>query len=254
MTRAREMPAHPLQHDPQRFVFCLLPEFSMLSLCSALEPLRIANRIAGRRLYDWVFCGDAAADIASSIGVTVPVGSGFPEVRSDDVVLVCGGMNVESAASAQVMNWLRKTARKGAAMGGLCTGTFVLAHAGLLQNRRATIHWENQHSLTELFPDVHLTHTPTEIDGNRYSTAGGVSSIDLMLALIEVRHGAALAHEVSEQLLYKTLQAVQSSATITTDGRKRLLHPKLQPVVRAMEDNLEVPLTISELAALVHVS
>ncbi len=242
------------RRDVQKFIFYLLPDFSMLSLCSAIEPLRIANRVAGQKIYEWLFCGHNTAGLSSSIGISVPVLDIMPEANRDDIILVCGGLNIEKVASKDVLNWLRKSARKGAAIGGLCTGTYVLARAGLLQDKRATIHWENQDSLSEVFPNIEVTQTPSEIDGNRYSTAGGVASIDLVLSLIEERCGAELTNDVAEQLIYNSLRQVQSGTTISTEFRKGLRHPKLKTVVRTMDDNLEEPLTAGELADMVHIS
>ena len=83
--------------DFQRFIFYLLPDFSMLSLRSAIEPLRIANRIAGQEIYVRLFCGHASAGLSSSIGISVPVLGIMPEANRDDIVLVCGGLNIEKA-------------------------------------------------------------------------------------------------------------------------------------------------------------
>jgi AraC family transcriptional regulator, glycine betaine-responsive activator len=95
---------------------------------------------------------------------------------------------------------------------------------------------------------------PSEIDGNRYSTAGGVASIDLVLSLIEERCGAKLTNDVSEQLIYSSIRQLQSGTPISPDFRKRLRHPKLKTVVWTMDDNLEEPLKVCELARMVNIS
>lgn len=239
---------------PQEFVFCLLPAFSMLSLCSAVETLRIANSLTGSPLYEWSFIGDETSELASSIGISVPVEKSLPPIGGNDALFVCGGANVEQGTSKKILGWLRKSARHGAAVGGLCTGTFAVAKAGLLFEKRATIHWENQHSLTEEFPDTEVTKTPVQIDEDRYSTAGGVSAIDLMLSLIAERHGNELAMRVSEQLMYTNAHFVQSGTTIDTADRNKINHPKLRQIIKIMEQKIEEPCSITVLAKSVNVS
>ena len=241
-------------NKPQKFVFCLLPSFSMLSLCSAVETLRIANTLTKQTLYEWSFIGDETLELGSSIGISVPVEPSLPHMGNNDALFVCGGANVEQNTSKTVLRWLRKSARHGASVGGLCTGTYALAKAGLLFEKRAIIHWENQHSLSEAFPDTEVTKTPVQIDTNRYSTAGGISAIDLMLNLIAEKHGSELALRVSEQLMYTNVHLAQSGTTIDAADRNRITHPKVRRIVKIMEQNIEDPCAISFLAKSVNVS
>lgn len=255
-----DRPSTKLEHSrlisgrPDVFVFCLLPSFSMLSLCSAIETLRIANDLSGTALYSWSFIGDGALNIQSSIGLSLPVGAELPSMGPNDVLFVCGGANVEQNTTAQVLNWLRKSVRYGSAIGGLCTGTYAIAKAGLLNGKSATIHWENQHSLREMFPGTEVSQSPIEVDDHRFSTAGGVSSIDLMLKLIADRNDKHLAERVSEQLMYTNVHVVQTGTTIDLADRNRVIHPKLNRVVKEMEQNVENPISVETLAQLVNIS
>ncbi|OUS33684.1 hypothetical protein A9Q94_18580 [Rhodobacterales bacterium 56_14_T64] len=239
---------------PRKLFFLLLPEFSLLSLCSALEPLRIANRIAERTLFDWELCAEDQQLAQSSLGISIPVLSSLPAVTNSDTVFVCGGTNVEKTTSKRTLNWLRKAARQGAVIGGLCTGTYILAVAGLMTGKRATIHWENQDSLAELFPDVVLTKSAFVVDGNRMSTAGGVASIGMMLDYISTHEGPDLAHKVSEQLMYSHVRRIQFNSTTSAPDRGGISHPKLKRAIQAMDDNLENPLSVVELAKFANVS
>jgi transcriptional regulator GlxA family with amidase domain len=245
----------PLVLGPARAIyFYVLPEFSMLSLCSAIEPLRMANEIAQQQLYSWRFLGDGASALESSIGIPLAVDDDLPAVVRNDIVFVCAGVNVQLGTTKRLLNWIRKCARTGASIGGLCTGAYVLAKAGLLKGKRATIHWNVQHSLDEMFPETLLTQTPIQIDGNRMTTAGGVASIDLMLELIERHHEARLSNRVAEQLMYSNIQIVQKTTSITAADRKRTISPKLKRVIRVMEENLERPLKGARLAYHVNLS
>lgn len=233
---------------PKRFVFVLLDRFTMLSFACAIEPLRIANRMSGKRLYSWVIAGDAEETVACSNGVGFKLDMGLEEVEREDTILLCGGIDVQSATTRRLLNWLRREARRGVRMGGLCTAGYSLARAGLLEGRRATIHWENQDSFAEAFEDVTLTKSIFVIDGNRITTAGGTSSIDLMLRLISDDHGEELASVVADQLIYTAIRTDQDTQRLSIPTRIGVRHPKLAQVIQIMEQNLEEPIAPALLA------
>ena len=168
----------------RRFVFLLLDRFTMLAFASAIEPLRIANRMVGREVYRWKLAGEGGDVAVCSNGAAFKLDLGLDEIDRDDVLLVCGGMDVQKATTRGVLNWLRREARRGVTIGGLCTGAYAIAKAGLLDGKKATIHWENQDGFLEEFEEVKLTKSVFVMDGNRWTTAGGTSSLDLMLKVI----------------------------------------------------------------------
>ncbi|MFA5539890.1 MAG: GlxA family transcriptional regulator [Gemmobacter sp.] len=233
---------------PRRFVFLLLEKFTLLSFAGAVEPLRIANRMAGRPLYAWALAGEDGRFATCSNGAAFRLDMGLSELERDDVLLVCGGMDVREAVTRPILNWLRREARRGVAIGGLCTGAFALARAGLLDGRRATIHWENQDGFNEEFEEVRLTKSVFVIDGNRMSTAGGTSSIDLLLKLIAIDHGEELASAVADQLIYSAIRTDQDTQRLSIPTRIGVRHPKLSQVIQMMEANIEEPISPSDLA------
>ena len=143
----------------RHFVFLLLNQFTLLSFSAAIEPLRIANRMSGQELYRWTLMAEGGTGASCSNGARIAVDRGLEEIARDDVVLVCGGLDVRSNTTPGVLNWLRRASRRGSVIGGLCTGAHVLAKAGLLDGRRATIHWENRDGFLEEFAEVDLTKT-----------------------------------------------------------------------------------------------
>ena len=149
---------------PRRFVFVLLENFTMLCFACALESLRIANRMAGKMLYEWKLAGEGGDSVRCSAGTAFKVDCDLDEMSRDDTVLVCGGIDVQAASTKKIVNWLRREARRGATIGGLCTAGYTLAKAGLLDGKKATIHWENQDSFIEEFEDVSLTKSVFVID------------------------------------------------------------------------------------------
>ncbi|MFN3937835.1 MAG: GlxA family transcriptional regulator [Gemmobacter sp.] len=233
---------------PRRFIFLLLDRFTMLSFAGAVEPLRIANRMAGRKLYTWLLAGEGGDQIACSNGTTFKLDIGLAEISRDDTILVCGGIDVREATTRSVLNWLRREARHGVTIGGLCTAAWTLARAGLLDGRQATIHWENMDGFTEEFPDVMLQKSVYVIDGNRLTTAGGTSSIDMMLKLIAADHGEDLANAVADQLIYSAIRTDRDSQRLSVPTRIGVRHPKLAQVIQMMEQSIEEPLSPADLA------
>ena len=232
----------------RRFVFLLLDRFTMLSFACAIEPLRLANYVMGRDAYTWVLSGEGGARATCSNGVSFQLDIGLEEISRDDTVMVCGGIDVRDATTKPVLNWLRREARRGVTIGGLCTGAYTVAKAGLLDGKRATIHWENQDSFLEEFEDVKLTKSVFVADGNRLSTAGGTASIDLMLKIIADDHGEEVANTTADLLIYSAIRTDQDTQRLSIPTRIGVRHPKLSKVIQMMEANVETPISPAILA------
>ena len=234
--------------QPKRFVFVLLDNFTLLCFSAALESLRIANRMAGQDLYSWRIVGEGGDVAHCSAGTGFKLDGDLDELTRDDVVMICGGIDVQAATTKRLLSWLRREARKGVTMAGLCTAAFSLAKAGLLDGKKATIHWENQDSFAEEFQEVELTKSVFVIDEKRLTTAGGTSSIDLMLKIIADDHGEELANAVADQLIYSAIRTDQDTQRLSVPTRIGVRHPKLSQVIQIMEQNIEEPISPSILA------
>lgn len=241
-----DTPAAPAK--ARRFVFVLLRNFTMLSFACAVEPLRIANRMAGQELYSWALAGEGGGTVTCSNGTEFKVNMDLVELSRDDTLLVCGGIDVQAATTRPLLNWLRREARRGVTIGGLCTAAHALARAGLLDGRKATIHWENQDSFAEEFEEVILTKSVFVVDGHRITTAGGTASIDLMLKLIADDHGEGLANAVADQLIYSSIRTDQDTQRLSIPTRIGVRHPKLSRVIQIMEQAIEEPISPATLA------
>ena len=238
----------PHATKPRKFIFVLLPKFTLLSFASALECLRISNRMSNQILYEWEIISENGTSIICSAGIEFSVDHDLNERNRDDTIMLCGGENIRAATTKRLLSWLRRESRRGLAIAGLCTGAFPLAKAGLLEGKRATIHWENQDSFTEEFENVELTKSVFIIEGNRMTTAGGTSSIDLMLKLIANDHGEDLANAVADQQIYSSIRTTQDVQRLSVPTRLGVRHPKLGHVIQMMERNIEEPISPSILA------
>lgn len=233
---------------PRRFVFVLMNNFTMLCFAAAVESLRIANRTAGKELYAWTIMSEDGEEAVCSNGCTFRVDGPLAELDRDDTIMLCGGVDVQQATTKKALNWIRREARRGVTIAGLCTAGYTMARAGLLDGKKATIHWENQDSFAEEFEEVELTKSVFVVDGNRITTAGGTASIDLMIKLVADHHGEDLANAVADILIYSAIRTDQDTQRLSIPTRIGVRHPKLSRVIQMMEQNIEEPISPAILA------
>lgn len=238
---------------PKRFVFLLLERFTMISFAAAIEPLRLANQLSRKDLYSWKLVGEGFQDgkgtARCSNGTVLELDGGLEECSRADTIVVCGGLLVAQAMSRPILNWLRREARRGTRIAALCTGSWVLAEAGLLDGRRATIHWENQDGLSEKYPEVQLIRSVFVEDGQFITAAGGTAAIDLMLRQISRDQGADLAARVADQMIHTSIRTEDDHQRLSIPTRIGVRHPRLAAIVARMESNLEDPISPARLAA-----
>jgi AraC family transcriptional regulator, glycine betaine-responsive activator len=233
---------------PQRVALILVPEFTMMPVTSAIEPLRIANRMADKSLYVWSLHSIDGNMVTASNGIATMVQGDLESVPQDAVLIVCGGLNVQQHSDKRLLAWLRKVSRRGINIGAVCTGAHVLAEAGLLDGYKCTIHWENLPGFSEAFPEIDATGGLFEIDNDRFTSAGGTTAIDMMLTMIASQHGPDLAASVAELILHSPIRHHSENQRMSLPARIGARHPKLVSIIERMEQNLEEPLSPSVLA------
>ncbi len=238
----------------REFVFLLCDLFSMMPFAAAIEPLRQANRMSRQKLYSWRLVSATGEAVTASNGVTVNVDCGLEEMPRDARIVVCTGFALEKAASRPVLTWLRREARRGVGIGAVCTGAHVLARAGLLDGRRATIHWENQAAFAEEFPEVELSNQLYIIDDGVFTCAGGTAALDMMIQLIAEEQGTELASLVADTLVHAPVRSEVDEQRLSVPARIGVRHPKLIQVIQTMEQSTEEPISPSELARSVGMS
>ncbi len=250
-----------LEPPAKRIAFFLVPNFSMIAFATAIEPLRLANRTVGRSAYRWTLVSEDGQPVTASNGLTVTTDmdvSAFERQSLDqggpDLVLVCAGLEVERYRSQAVEGWLRRTHHRSVKIGGLCTGAWVLARAGLLRDRKCAVHWESLPGFTETFPDVEASADLFEVDGPLYTCAGGTASLDLLLHMIAEDLGNTVATHVCEQCLTDRIRSPNDHQRLPLRVRLGVHNIKLLSVIELMEANLAEPLTLVELSHYVGLS
>jgi AraC family transcriptional regulator, glycine betaine-responsive activator len=231
------------------FTFLLIDDFTLMSFTAAVEPLRVANRMSGRDLYRWSTVSRDGQPVRASNGVRVQVDSSLAAVSSGDAVVACSGLNVYDHIDDSLIAQLRRLSRLCPTIGSVCTGSAVLAAAGLLDGYRVTVHWEDIDSLTENFPNLTVTRSLFELHGDRFTCSGGTAPIDLMLHFITRDFGRELSARVADQLLHHSARKPSEPQRLALSERTGARHGGLLDILAAMEDHLETPLSLTELAA-----
>jgi len=163
----------------------LLPNFSLLSVSSAIDPIRMANKILGYRKYRLSILSLDGNPVRSSGGQVFPIDAGLADLDRADLLLVCSSDDVEQVdLPASLAPKLRSMASRGCDLGALCTGAFVLARLGFLEGHSCTIHWEYASMFRESFPFIALKQDVFVIDRRRLTCAGGTAALDLMLVFL----------------------------------------------------------------------
>ena len=232
-----------------RFNFILQPEFPLNALILASDALRIANQNSGREVFSWTFVSESGEPVRASNGMWFSVDCAIQDMPAAQVNLLFEGNLPTQRNSQKLLGQLRAAARFGAIVGGVDTGAFALAQAGVIGSGSSpdlVLHWEAVPTFQERFPNAILKNQIYLIEDNKVHCAGGVATLDMVLDLIGWFDGQALANEVANALVHTRRDAATKQRN---DG---LLDSEQNPlsgrIVSIMEQNLDFPLALDELA------
>ena len=239
-----------------RFNLILQTEFPANAFILASEVLRIANQNTGRQHFDWCFVSEDGQPVRASNGMHFATDCRIDRMPEADVYLLFEGNLPTQLISQRLLAAMRRAARRGALVGGVDTAVFALAEAGAIGNRKTmdvVLHWEAAPSFRERYPEASVRDQIYLFRDSEAHCAGGVATLDMMLALIGDFKGEALANEIADALVHSrrpptTTQrgSGQADADSNASTTRRLLH--------LMEENLESPLRLPELARRLGVS
>lgn len=242
---------HPGSHAERarQIGFLLVPGFSQLALSAAVEPLRMANHLAGRTLFDWVLLSHAGESVRASNGLMTAAAYGMEDSPSLDWLLVCSASPPSNPVDPLIRAWLHGLNHAGTGLGAMGTGPLILARAGLLGGHRWAMDLEA--TSTPAPSDAEqagLTPALFIIDGSRATCAGGIAPLDMMLTLIGREHGTELSERIAEEYLHPRIRETVDRPP--RDLRRRLAGAPqhLREAVTLMEANLHEPLSLDELA------
>lgn len=234
--------------------FLLLNNFTMIALASAVEPLRMANQLSGQELYSWQTISENGEAVVASDGINITPDAAMAESASIDVLIVVGGVNITRNFSRRQVSWLQAMARKNILIGGVCTGPYLLAEAGLLDGYHCSAHWECIASLQEAYPKVNCTNQLFVFERDRMTCSGGTVPMDMMLNMIKRDFGYQLTAGISEMFICDRVRNESDYQRIPLRYVLGSTQPKLVEAVSLMEANIEEALELDELASYVGLS
>ncbi|MEO0636706.1 MAG: GlxA family transcriptional regulator [Pseudomonadota bacterium] len=242
--------------SPRRVAFLLIEDFSLISFATGLDPLRIANRLLGKRIYDYKVYSHHGGPVASSGGISVDADGSLEDLRKlsksfdrPEFVFVCSGVNVSHyATDRSLLAFLRDASRSGVKVGGLCTASYILAAAGLLDGKRCAIHWENLAGFSERFPKAEVYADLFEIDRNVYTCAGGTAPLDMMMNIIGEDQSEKFVNAVCEQALTDRVRNSRDRQRLPLRARLGVQNPRILQVIEIMESHLAEPFSLLEIA------
>ena len=244
-----------LNHGRKRKVGLLLvDDFAMMSYASTVEPLRAANLLSGEELYtiEYLCSGDKHA--VSSGNIRIDASLSLKDAEKLDILFVIAGGNPSTFKDEAVFATLRKLATRGVTLGGVSAGPNILARAGVMKDRRMTVHWEHAPSLIERLPDLLVARSLYVIDRDRITCAGGTAPLDMMHALITNHHGAQFAREVSDWFMHTEVRPARGQQRAGLVERHNTTNSSVIKTIEVMENHIADPLTLQQLADLSNLS
>jgi AraC family transcriptional regulator, glycine betaine-responsive activator len=243
----------PAGPGPCQIDVLVLPEFSLMSLAATVEPLRAANRVSAQELYRWRLFSADGTPPASSSRIPIMVQGPFEPDAPRDALFVVAAFNASRHAKP-VLVALRRVARRGVPLGGIESGSWALAHAGLLDGYRATTHWEDLERFTAAFPAVEVLADRYVVDRGRCTAGGAAPALDMVLNMVRAQHGLALALDASSLFIYDQKQTGEDPQQIVSVGRLAAGDPRLAAAIRLMQAHLDEPLPAAAIARKVGLS
>lgn len=225
----------------------LVHGFSLMSLAATMEPLRAANRVSGRPLYEWTLVSSDGRPAVTSSKVAFPVARALDKERTGDALLVVAAFEPLKQA-ASILPRLRAIGRRGIPLGGIESGSWILARAGLLDGHKATIHWEDIEEFAAAFPAVNVVSDRYVVDRDRFTAGGATPALDMMLDLIRTQHGMTIALNVASVFIYDREHLPADPQRIVSVGRLGFIEPRLAEAIKLMERSIDEPLSIAVVA------
>ncbi|SLN65215.1 HTH-type transcriptional regulator CdhR [Roseovarius albus] len=241
---------------PTEILALVTPHFNLAATMAFLDPFRAANYLAGRQLFCWALVSEQGGLCRASNGVEIGVEAlRAHQEETPDIVLVSSSWTPDAFASDTLLSAIRRYFRTGSYVGGIDTGAFVLAAAGILDGRRATAHYEHIDGFGEKYPQIEVCEDLFVNDGTIGTCCGGIAASDYALTLLREIVGDALANDCAKYIFHSR---VRGQGAHQTDARFEPLGntapSKVRRAIEMMEQNLETPLSIPELCNFIGVS
>jgi AraC family carnitine catabolism transcriptional activator len=234
--------------------FIVVPRFNITTLITMIEAMRIANYLAPAPIFSWEIASFDGTKITASNGMTTTVQVADDALRASALVFVLGSWGTEHYSNRNLIAWLRRRARAGTRICGVELGCYIVARAGLLDGKPATIHWSWLNGFRETFDRLDVREGLFTLDSKVMTCAGGLAGVDLMLRLIEELKGSSFSGEIADQMLHHPIRHATSPQRSTMGRSTETMLPLVREAMTLIENNIEEPLKVPEIADLLDVS
>lgn len=248
------MDIHRTKSKPYRVGIVLVDGFALMSYASVVEPLRAANLIAGKSLYDVRHIPVSGARSVSSSDAVIGATAFIGEQVDFDLLLVVAGGNACHRDFPRLFSWLRLMANRKITLGGVSAGPLLLARAGVMEGHRMTIHWEHAQQLAALSPNLIIERSLFVRDRGRETCAGGTAALDMLHSTITEHHGGEFARRISDWFMHTDIRLGEQSQQSDLAARHQVRDKVVLNAIKAMENHMADPLTLSQVAGIVGVS
>lgn len=238
----------------QHFCFLLLDGFSHLSFSCAVEPLRLANRASGEELFTFTLASESGNSATCLNGFKLAVDTDFANLPKCDRLFVLASYDMKAGLTPALKAALRHERSRGTNLGGLCSGAWILAELGFLDEMRVALHWEFHASFRETFPDTEVARSVFVSNEKVLTAAGGTANVDLMLTLIGREYGKELAISVADQMVHNTIRDETVDQRVSFQARVGVRNAHLANAVEIMRNSLEEPTSTSDIARQIGIS
>ena len=226
----------------------------MYSLLNIIEVPRIANYLSPTPFYQVHHISFDGEEIIASNRMSVNCILPPEKLDRNSILFVVGSWGAERYENKKLFSWLRRQARVGIQICSVEQGTYILARAGLLSNRKATTHWSYIAGFHEQFPDIDISEQLFTEDRQITCCSGSTAGIDLMLKMIRDQHGEALAGEISNQVMHHPMRLGKDPQRKALGRGLERLGANVRAAIEIIEANITEPLRVPEIALLVGLS
>lgn len=244
------------RHIPHPFKigFLLIDEFALMSFSAAIEPLRAANLIANKHLYKIDYFSVTDDFSRSSSGAIINTTAKLEDTVNLDLLFVVAGYGSVAFNNESVFKQLRRLDTQGVILGGVSGGPVVLSRAGVMKNRRLTVHWEHAQTLSEMMPDLIIERSLYVKDRDRYTCAGGIAPLDMLNTIISEHHGVKFAQKVSDWFIHTQIRPSFGPQRSGLSERYPDATQAVLLAIEAMQNHIADPLNLEQLARLSEIS
>ncbi len=234
--------------SPLSVAVLVLPGSSMMSVACTIDPMRAANRMAHRTIFDWAVHTLDGESTLLSCGLPLSINSIFGSAAGGNILIVVAGFDSDLHAGKGAVPTIVKAAARYDCVGGVEAGAWLLARGGLLNGLRATTHWEDLEDFTNNHPEIDVIPDRFVVDGKYFTTGGASPTFDLMLHLIRSRHGVAFAMEVASIFIYDEAHTPTDAQMLVSLGHLNTFEPRIADAIRIMESRIDEPISVRAIA------